>query len=45
VVRDRDGLQLIGIISRSDLVKPARISFLEEHVRERLLGKSRPAAS
>jgi CBS domain-containing protein len=39
VVRDPDGRQLIGIISRSDLVKPTGTSFLEEHVRERMMGK------
>jgi H+/Cl- antiporter ClcA len=41
VVRDPDGRQLIGIISRSDLVKPTGTSFLEEHVRERMMGKRR----
>lgn len=36
VVADAGSLQLIGIISRSDLVKPARAAFDEEHIRERL---------
>jgi len=36
VVADAGSLQLIGIISRSDLVKPARTAFDEEHIRERL---------
>jgi H+/Cl- antiporter ClcA len=39
VVRDQHGRQLIGIVSRSDLVKPTGKSFLEEHVRERMMGK------
>lgn len=45
VVRDRDRQQLVGIISRSDLVKPTGTSFLEEHVRERMLGKRRRPVS
>jgi H+/Cl- antiporter ClcA len=36
VVADASSLQLIGIVSRSDLVKPAHTVFHEEHVRERL---------
>ncbi|MBK4733598.1 chloride channel protein [Noviherbaspirillum pedocola] len=44
VVRDRQGRQLVGIISRSDLVKPARNSFLEEHVRERMMGRTKKTA-
>jgi H+/Cl- antiporter ClcA len=36
VVADASSLQLIGIVSRSDLVKPAHAVFHEEHVRERL---------
>src|SRR5450830_1652508 len=36
VVADAASLQLIGLISRSDLVKPAHTVFHEEHVRERL---------
>ena len=36
VVADVSSLQLIGIVSRSDLVKPAHTVFHEEHVRERL---------
>jgi len=39
VVKDGQDRRLVGIISRSDLVKPARISFLEEHVRERMMGR------
>jgi predicted transcriptional regulator len=45
VVRDRNRQQLVGIISRSDLVKPTGISFLEEHVRERMMGKRRRPVS
>lgn len=45
VVQDHDERKLVGIISRSDLVKPTGISFLEEHVQERLMGRRRrPAA-
>ncbi len=36
VVADPSSLQLIGLISRSDLVKPAHTVFHEEHVREKL---------
>jgi len=36
VVADPASLQLIGLISRSDLVKPAHTVFHEEHVREKL---------
>ncbi|MQR01471.1 chloride channel protein [Glaciimonas soli] len=35
VVSDIKTMRLVGIISRSDLVKPARISYQEEHIRER----------
>ncbi|MFM0341508.1 chloride channel protein [Paraburkholderia fungorum] len=35
VVADRDSLCLIGIVSRSDLVKPSLAHFDEEHKRER----------
>jgi H+/Cl- antiporter ClcA len=35
VVADRDTLRLIGIVSRSDLVKPSLAHFEEEHKRER----------
>jgi H+/Cl- antiporter ClcA len=45
VVHDQDEHKLLGIISRSDLVKPTGISFLEEHVRERLMGRRRRPAS
>uniref|UniRef100_UPI0005507E21 chloride channel protein n=1 Tax=Herbaspirillum sp. RV1423 TaxID=1443993 RepID=UPI0005507E21 len=36
VVVDAGSLQLIGLISRSDLIKPAHTVFHEEHIRERL---------
>lgn len=36
VVTDKLSLKLIGVISRSDLVKPSHSAFHEEHVRERL---------
>jgi len=39
VVDSRDARKLVGIISRSDLVKPTGLSFVEEHVRERLMGR------
>jgi CBS domain-containing protein len=45
VVSDMNKRHLLGIISRSDLVKPTGISFLEEHVRERMLGKRKRPAS
>jgi H+/Cl- antiporter ClcA/predicted transcriptional regulator len=35
VVADRDGLQLLGIVARSDLVKPSLAYFEEEHKMER----------
>ena len=38
VVADRQSLRLVGIVSRSDLVKPARKHFDEEHQRERFRG-------
>ncbi|GAB3626095.1 chloride channel protein [Pandoraea terrae] len=37
VVADADSARLVGIISRSDLVKPAHAWIDEEHVRERML--------
>lgn len=40
VVADVLTMRLVGIVSRSDLVKPARTTFQEEHVRERMIGKS-----
>lgn len=43
VVSDLNGRRLVGIISRSDLVKPTGISFLEEHVRERMMGRRQDA--
>jgi predicted transcriptional regulator len=36
VVADEHSLRLVGIVSRSDLVKPSHQVFHEEHVRERL---------
>lgn len=36
VVADKESKRLIGIISRSDLLKPSHTAFHEEHVRERL---------
>ncbi|MDO9420875.1 MAG: chloride channel protein [Herminiimonas sp.] len=39
VVKDKETMQLIGIISRSDLVKPSQSVFHEEHVRERLFSR------
>lgn len=36
VVADAESRRLVGIISRSDLLKPAHTAFHEEHVRERL---------
>jgi H+/Cl- antiporter ClcA/CBS domain-containing protein len=38
VVADRESLELVGIVARSDLVKPARAHFEEEHKRERFRG-------
>lgn len=38
VVSDKGSNRLIGIISRSDLIKPAQTAFEEEHVRERMIG-------
>jgi len=35
VVLDRESMKLTGIVSRSDLVKPARLHFEEEQKRER----------
>lgn len=40
VVADGDSLQLIGLVSRSDLVKPVHSVFHEEHIRERLTRRS-----
>jgi len=37
VVSDRENRHLIGMISRSDLIKPSRFFFDEEQKRERLL--------
>ncbi|SAK58061.1 Cl-channel, voltage-gated family protein [Caballeronia pedi] len=44
VVADRQSLRLVGIVSRSDLVKPARKHFDEEHQRERFRGFRRAPA-
>jgi hypothetical protein len=38
VVKDAQSLELVGLIARSDLIKPAVIHFEEEEKRERLLG-------
>ncbi|BAN25486.1 chloride channel protein [Caballeronia insecticola] len=38
VVADEKSMRLVGIVSRSDLVKPARAHFDEEHRRERFRG-------
>jgi CBS domain-containing protein len=35
VVADRESLRLIGIVSRSDLVKPSLAHFEDEHKKER----------
>jgi CBS domain-containing protein len=37
VIADPASMKLLGIISRSDLIKPSHSAFQEEHVRERLL--------
>lgn len=44
VVADKESLRLVGIVSRSDLVKPARKHFDEEHQRERFRGFRRAPA-
>ncbi len=36
VLADKESKRLIGVISRSDLLKPSHTAFHEEHVRERL---------
>ncbi|SAL60251.1 Cl-channel, voltage-gated family protein [Caballeronia peredens] len=41
VVADEKSMRLVGIVSRSDLVKPARAHFDEEHRRERFRGFGR----
>jgi H+/Cl- antiporter ClcA len=38
VVRDAQSMELVGIVARSDLIKPSVIHFEEEEKRERLLG-------
>jgi CBS domain-containing protein len=38
VVREADSMELVGIIARSDLIKPSLINFEEEEQRERMLG-------
>ncbi|MFJ7566082.1 chloride channel protein [Herminiimonas sp. NPDC097707] len=39
VVVDRASMKLIGIVSRSDLLKPSHTAFHEEHIRERLFSR------
>lgn len=39
VVADKTSLRLVGIISRSDLIKPSQHVYHEEHVRERLINR------
>jgi H+/Cl- antiporter ClcA len=38
VVRNAESMELVGIIARSDLIKPSVVHFEEEEKRERLLG-------
>jgi H+/Cl- antiporter ClcA len=38
VVRDANSMELVGVIARSDLIKPSVVHFEEEEKRERLLG-------
>ena len=38
VVKDAQSLELVGVVARSDLIKPSVIHFEEEEKRERLLG-------
>jgi H+/Cl- antiporter ClcA len=38
VVKDAQSMELVGLIARSDLIKPSLIHFEEEEKRERLLG-------
>jgi H+/Cl- antiporter ClcA/CBS domain-containing protein len=38
VVQDASSLQLVGVVARSDLVKPTLIHFEEEEKKERLMG-------
>ena len=38
VVKDAQSLELVGLLARSDLIKPTLIHFEEEEKRERLLG-------
>ncbi|MFC5498967.1 chloride channel protein [Caenimonas terrae] len=44
VVSDADSRLLVGVISRSDLVKPSLVHFDEEQRQERFFGLSRAAA-
>jgi hypothetical protein len=37
-VKDAQSMELVGLIARSDLIKPSLIHFEEEEKRERLLG-------
>jgi CBS domain-containing protein len=38
VVQDAQSMRLVGIVARSDLIKPSLVHFDEEEKRERLLG-------
>jgi CBS domain-containing protein len=40
VVKDDDSRELVGLLSRSDLIKPANEGFHEEEVKERIWGGS-----
>lgn len=45
VVADLVSMKLVGIVSRSDLVKPSYAAFLEEEVRESIAGRKRQGPS
>ncbi len=45
VVSDVTSLRLVGIVSRSDLLKPMRTRYEEEMLRERLLQIGGPGSS
>jgi hypothetical protein len=38
VVKDAQSLALVGIVARSDLIKPSLVHFDEEEKRERMRG-------
>jgi hypothetical protein len=38
VVKDAQSMELVGLVARSDLIKPSVVHFEEEEKRERLLG-------